>query len=226
MFIGLVRDRDADTMTPQISSDFTATIGLVTHHATRSSFWTPSAGSLHCTSGHEQFKSKGFVPLARAQLEGHQVVLVCRSHMPFGAETALASAKGFGVGPSGRARCMLVGSNDRAIDVMNRPVDLAIGIGLLLHRLKETLPETGFSPAIEAAGHGAPSPLALRQITPRGTGTQHPQDAVEDASMIRSGSTRLRFLRRKQRLREEAFAQGIGPSTLARMLVKKGLRTL
>jgi predicted DNA binding CopG/RHH family protein len=29
-----------------------------------------------------------------------------------------------------------------------------------------------------------------------------------------------------QRLRKEAVAQGVGPSTLARMLVKKGLRTL
>ena len=29
-----------------------------------------------------------------------------------------------------------------------------------------------------------------------------------------------------QRLREEADEQGVGPSTLARMLVKKGLRTL
>ena len=28
------------------------------------------------------------------------------------------------------------------------------------------------------------------------------------------------------RLREEAFEQGVGPSTLARILVKKGLRTL
>jgi hypothetical protein len=29
-----------------------------------------------------------------------------------------------------------------------------------------------------------------------------------------------------QRLREEAVEQGVGPSTLARMLVKQGLRTL
>jgi predicted DNA binding CopG/RHH family protein len=29
-----------------------------------------------------------------------------------------------------------------------------------------------------------------------------------------------------QRLRQEADEQGVGPSTLARMLVKKGLRTL
>ena len=44
---------------------------------------------------------------------------------------------------------MLVGSNDRAIDIVNGPVDLALGIGLLLHGLKETLPDTRFAPAIE-----------------------------------------------------------------------------
>ena len=66
---------------------------------------------------------------------------------------------------------MLMGSHDRAIDIMNVPVDFALGIGLLLYRLKETLPETGFLPAIEAAGHGAPTTIALGHIPPWGTGT-------------------------------------------------------
>src|SRR4029450_12708985 len=95
---------------------------------------------------------------------------------------------------------MLGGANDRAIDIVHGPVDLALGIGLLLHGLKETLPDTRFAPAIETAGHSAPRTIAFRQIAPRGTGAQHPQDAVEDASMIQSGSTRLRFLRWKQGL--------------------------
>src|SRR4030095_12065700 len=95
---------------------------------------------------------------------------------------------------------MLVGSNDRAIDIVNGPVDLALGIGVLLHGLKETLPDTRFAPAIETAGHSAPRTIAFRQIAPRGTGAQHPQDAVEDASMIQSGWTLLSFLRWKQRL--------------------------
>jgi hypothetical protein len=128
------------------------------------------------------------------------VLVVCRSQMHFGAETPLTAASGFSFGPSGRTRCMLVGSNDRAIDIVHGPVDLALGIGLLLHGLKETLPDTRFAPAIETAGHRAPRTIAFRQIAPRGTGAQHPQDAVEDASMIQSGSTRLRFLRWKQRL--------------------------
>jgi hypothetical protein len=145
------------------------------------------------------------MPLARAQVNAHQVLLVCRflvcrSQINFSAEAPLASAQGFGVSPSGRARCLLVGSNDCAIDIMNPTVDLAFGLGLRLDGLKEALPEAGFAPSIEAAGHGAPGALTFGQIVPGSAGTQPPQPAIEEASMICSGSTRLRFLRRKQQL--------------------------
>ena len=200
MFIHLVRDRDADAKTPQIRSDFAAAIGFVTHDATRPVLRTSSSMAFYRTTDHERFTSKGFVPLTRAEHARHQVLVVCRSQRHFGAETPLTAASGFSFGPSGRTRCMLVGSNDRAIDIVNGPVALALGIGLLRHGLKETLPETRFAPAIETAGHRAPRTIAFRQSAPRGTGAQHPQDAVEDASMIQSGSTRLRFLRWKQRL--------------------------
>src|SRR5688572_4778132 len=94
---------------------------------------------------------------------------------------------------------MVMRSSDRAIDVMNVPVDVALGIRLLLHGLKETWPDTSFLPAIEAACPGTPTPIALGQITPWSTGTQNPQDAIDDASMDQSRSTGWRFLRRKQR---------------------------
>ena len=200
MFIPLVRDRDADAKTPQIRSDFAAALGFVTHDATRPVLRTSSSMAFYRTTDPERFKAKGFVPLTRAEHERHQVLVVCRSQMHFGAETPLTAASGFSCGPSGRTRCMLVGSNDRAIDIVHGPVERALGLGLLLHGLKETLPETRFAPAIETAGHRAPRTIAFRQIAPRGTGAQHPQDAVEEASMIQSGSTRLRFWRGKQRL--------------------------
>jgi hypothetical protein len=96
---------------------------------------------------------------------------------------------------------MLMRSNDRAIDIVNVPVESALGIGLLLDSLKERLPDTGFLPAIEAAGHGAPTPIALGQIPPGGTRTEYPQDAADDASMIQSRATSLKFLRQKQRFK-------------------------
>ena len=94
---------------------------------------------------------------------------------------------------------MLMRSNDRAIDIVNVPVESALGIGLLLDSLKERLPDTGFLPAIETASHRAPTSKTLGQITPGGTRTEDPQDATDDASMIQSRSTGFRLLRRKQR---------------------------
>ena len=95
---------------------------------------------------------------------------------------------------------MLVGSHDRAIDIVNRPMHLTRGIGLLLDGRKEALPDTSFAPTIEAAGHRAPEAIAFREITPGGASAQNPQDAIDDHSMVRSGPAGFGFLRGQQRL--------------------------
>ena len=92
MFIPLVRDRDADAKTPQIRSDFAAARGFVPHDATRPVLRTSSSMAFYRTTDHSRFKSKGFVPLTRAEHERHQVLVVCRSQMHFGAETPLTAA--------------------------------------------------------------------------------------------------------------------------------------
>jgi hypothetical protein len=97
-------------------------------------------------------------------------------------------------------RPMLMSSDDRAIDIMNGPVYLARGIRLLLDGLKEALPDAGFAPAIEAAGHHPPSAISFRQIAPGSASMQKPQNTVDNASMVGSRSTRFRLLRGKQRL--------------------------
>jgi hypothetical protein len=112
----------------------------------------------------------------------------------------LTAASGCSCGPAGRTRCMLGGSHARAIAIVHGPVELAHGRGLLRHGLTETLPETRCAPALTTVGHRAPRPRAFRPIAPRGTGAQHPHDAVEEVSMSQSGATRGRFLRWKQRL--------------------------
>ena len=187
-------------MSPHIRSDFATARGLVPHHAPRTSLRPPSAASLHCTPCHSWLKPKSFVPLARAQLEGHQRFFSRRSQRHFGTEAPWASPEGFGFSPVGGTRGMLVGSNDRAIDRVHRPMHLPRGIGLRWDGLKEAWPDTGFSPTIEAAGHRAPGAIAFRSIAPGGTGAQHPQDAIDDHSMVRSGPAGGGFLRGKQRL--------------------------
>ena len=69
---------------------------------------------------------------------------------------------------------MLVGSHDRAIDIMDGPMQLPRGIGLLLDGLKEALPEPGFAPTIEAAGHRAPRAIAFGEVAPGSAGADDP----------------------------------------------------
>jgi hypothetical protein len=67
---------------------------------------------------------------------------------------------------------MLVGANDRAIDTMLLPIDLACGIALLLQGREDTLPYSGFHPSIKAARDGAPRAIPFRQISPRRSGIE------------------------------------------------------
>ena len=152
----------------------------------------------------ERCKAKGFVPLDQALHARHHGLGVCRSPRHFGAATPLTVASGLRCGPAGRTRGLLVGANERAIDIVPGPVDRALGIGVLRHGRKETWPETRLAPAIATAGPGLHAP-GLH--APERSGTARPgargaasTDAGEAASMSQSGATRWRFLRWKQRL--------------------------
>ena len=147
MLIFLVGDGDADATAPQIPPDMATAIGLVAYHTTRTLLGSASAAALHGTTGHQRFKPNGFVTLAGCQHKRHQVFVARRAQMNLGAEAALASAQGFRLGSFGRTCGVLVSSHDGAINIMNRPVQLAIGIGLLLDGLKEALPDAGSAPA-------------------------------------------------------------------------------
>ena len=89
---------------------------------------------------------------------------------------------------------MLVGTDNRAIDEVQLPIKLTGGVGRLRERIKEALEDASLPPPVEAAGHGAPRPIALRHITPRRPGAQNPQHAIEDAPMVDSGSADFRLL--------------------------------
>jgi hypothetical protein len=89
---------------------------------------------------------------------------------------------------------MLMGADDGAIAIMAHPIHLACGLGLLWQGVQDLREDPSLLPAVETAGHRAPWPLALGQITPRRPGTQEPPHAIEDAPMVDSGSADLRFL--------------------------------
>jgi hypothetical protein len=166
-------------------------------------FWSgaPAPAPFHGPACHQGFEGDGFVALARGEDQRHQLAPAFRTDMDFRTEAALTTTERFslralGVGPSR----MLVRADDGAIHRVDIPVQLRCGVGLLLDRGKEASPDACLAPAVEAAGAGGPAAIPLGQITPRGTGTEDPQDAVEDASVVSGGAASVRFLRRKQGL--------------------------
>ena len=201
MFILFPRDSDADTMTAQVLSNLPTAVCLVTDETPRPAFGAPAPAPFHGSACHQRFEGDGFVPLARREDQRHQLAPAFRTEMDFGTEAALTAAEGFGlrvpsVGPS----CLLVRADDRAIDLVEIPVELLCGIGTLLDRGKEASPEARLAPAIKTAGDGLPGAIPFGHVAPGSTGADEPEDAVEDASMVSGGAAGVRFLWRKQGL--------------------------
>ena len=94
---------------------------------------------------------------------------------------------------------ILVRAYDRTIHEMDLPVELPLLIGIHLQFLEDPLPQSCLSPPVEASVDRLPGPVAFRQVTPGRASIQDPQDAIDDAAMIRARSSRLRLLRRKHR---------------------------
>jgi hypothetical protein len=86
---------------------------------------------------------------------------------------------------------MRVGVDDGASDIAEQPIEMAARIRLWLEGVNELLPYTRALPAMDAAGHGWPGPVPLRQVPPGGPGTENPSDAIEHRAMVIGRSPKL-----------------------------------
>jgi len=69
-------------------------------------------------------------------------------------------------------------AHDRAVD------HLHLAVVRFDNGVHQTVPDAGLAPAIEAVVGGRVRPIALGQIAPRGAGSQHPKDAVQNAPIV------------------------------------------
>jgi hypothetical protein len=89
-------------------------------------------------------------------------------------------------------------TNDGAIDAVLLPIDLAISIGLLLQRFQHALPYSGFDPPIKSTGYRSPRTIPLREVSPRRSRSDNPQNPIENQTMILCWTTNDWLLRRQQ----------------------------
>lgn len=78
-------------------------------------------------------------------------------------------------------RGLLVGANGGAVDHLDVAV---IRGGDLVH---QPVPHTCLSPSHEAVVAGGAWPIAFRQVAPWRAGAQHPENAVQHASVVHAG---------------------------------------
>ena len=71
-----------------------------------------------------------------------------------------------------------MGANRRAVDHLD--VTVVSGSNGIHH----TVPDPGFPPSHEAVVTGGAWAIAVRQVSPRRTRSQHPEDAVQHAAVI------------------------------------------
>src|SRR5579872_2779935 len=95
-------------------------------------------------------------------------------------------------------RRVLMSANDRAINAVLLPINLAFGIGLLLQRFQHPLPYSCLHPSIKAVGDRLPRPISLRQVSPRRSRSHNPENPIQNQSMIVCWTTHRWFLRWQQ----------------------------
>jgi len=86
-------------------------------------------------------------------------------------------------GPYVSARCRDMGADCGAVDHL----DLAVVRGA--DGIHQPVPLACLSPSHEAVVAGGARPIAFRQVAPRRAGSQYPEDAVQQASVIDAGHT-------------------------------------
>jgi hypothetical protein len=177
------------------------TVSFVPSQTTRPPCGASAPAPLHSPACPQRFTGDGFVPLPRGEGQRHPLAPAFRTDVDLRTEAAWTATERFSL----RALCLgpsrvVVRADDGAIHVVAIPVQRRCGVGRSLDRSTEASPEARLAPAGEAAGASGPAAIPLREVTPRGTGTEDPQEAVQDASVVSGGAASGRFLRRKQGL--------------------------
>jgi hypothetical protein len=79
---------------------------------------------------------------------------------------------------------MLVGPDDRRVDVVHLPIELPLDVSLPLHHLQNLVLQADLRPPIEAAVHGGPPPVPLGKVTPGRARPANPQYAVDHGAVV------------------------------------------
>jgi hypothetical protein len=139
----------------QVTAYLAAVVSLVGYYPLGSRLPSAPAWSLDLSLFHEFPKDHLLVPLSRSEHEHHGLPSAFGPQMHLGTEAALATTQRFVATLLFRANSVLMRPDDSRIQVMHLPVDLFLGISLLLKGLKDMSPYSCPAPTVEPTGASA-----------------------------------------------------------------------
>jgi len=188
----------ADAVLAEPTPDAPTTVAFVGDHTLRSTAGATWPVPLDVAVPEQGFEHDLIMALTSRQQQRQGTAMAVRAQVDLSTEAAAASAQRLARLTSLGTCSMLVSAHTRAVEEVERPVQLAKAVSELPQGSQDALPDTSAPPAVEAAGDRVPGTEALRQIPPRSAGRQNPEDTIEDASMGMVRSANKRFLRWKQ----------------------------
>ncbi len=154
-------------MPPPIGADPPIAVGFVSDEALGATFGLAARGPFNGRL-HQRFEDDPFMARSGSQDEGQGPTVAVGADLDFGAEAALTTAQRLPFSAAvGRPCRVWMGTDQRPIDGMDCPIQLALLVGLLLQNGQNSWPDPGCLPAIEAAGHTRPLALPFGQVAPR-----------------------------------------------------------
>ena len=92
---------------------------------------------------------------------------------------------------------MLMGAHSGRVNEVDFPINVVFVFQCGLQLSKHCVPRARLAPALKTAIDGRPFSVSLGQVTPRGTRSQNPKDAIQDLAMSLCGTSAFRLLFRK-----------------------------
>jgi hypothetical protein len=195
------RDGAPEAVLPAIVPDLATAVALVASPPPGAMLGLAAARPLHGPLGPQGRQDGGVVSVARDEDACHELAVACRPHLDLGPEAPWTPAECGGGGVSwGGTRRLWMRPDHSSSPVVGGPIACPCGGSTWWPRRQEASPEPRLLPAIKTAGDSAPGARPLREVTPKGAGTQAPEDTVEETTMSSGGTAGCRLLRRQERL--------------------------
>ena len=197
--VAAVRDEGLDVAPGEQATHGRVAVALVPNEALWAKARPSRSGAADVACAEQCLHVPRLVALASREDECHRLSATLGAQVHLGRETAAGAPECFVSLTAHRPGGVLVGANDCPVDVVRRPVELPSSVARALEGPEHACPHACGCPAAKPIPRGGPRPEVLREVPPRRTRTEDPEDGAHHGAVVPRRPPSPRPLGREQR---------------------------